>query len=112
MEAYNPLSKKGFVCKVEKIVELNPDDFKFFSGNLWQTADFIDNNFDEGSFQPNGISRCIYVKRDDAEYGILICKDGKDGTLYTSYLPKLTEFSNTLNIENQSDTNIEPQITV
>ena len=36
--------------------------------------------------------RCLFIQKEDAEFGVLISHDQKSGEVYSGYLPNLDQF--------------------
>jgi hypothetical protein len=80
--------KSQFV--IEKVMELDKDEFDKFSVDLLSDYDFIKENIDLMYVDSDGVWHCILVKLKDGCESILIESEGYDYARYSSYLN--TEF--------------------
>lgn len=72
---------------VEKVVELTPRQFEYFSNHLFSDdASFLQRNIDLMRFE-DGCYHCLLVTTQDRGEGILVDAEGFDYARYASYVP-------------------------
>ncbi len=72
---------------IDKIVELNEAQYKYFCDSPLDTYGFIDSFKDKSHFDENGVAKCILVLEEGKDDGILLVAEGYEYARYTSYLP-------------------------
>lgn len=82
---------KGCVV-IEKIISLSDEDFGFFGENIRQEASFITDNEELQYLDQQMTLHCLFIQKEDAEFGVLISHDKKSGEVYSGYLPNLDQF--------------------
>lgn len=92
VELYDPTEKRKCGVIIEKIVELNREDFAFFGENIQQKADFMEEYLKLQFKDEEETLHCLFVKQEDVAYGILVCNDFASNEFYSGYLPNLDEF--------------------
>lgn len=85
---------KGQSFIVEKVIELNLQDFDQFSNNLLDDYDFIRDNMDIMYIDKEDVRHCLLVKTQEAKDGYLIDSQGYDYARYIAYYPNWNEVAN------------------
>nr|WP_308759264.1 hypothetical protein [uncultured Anaerotignum sp.] len=89
---YNPDEPNKGCVVIEKIISLSDEDFWFFGENIRQEASFIADNEELQYFDQQMTLHCLFIQKEDAEFGVLISHDQKSGEVYSGYLPNLDQF--------------------
>lgn len=76
---------KGQSFIVEKVIELNQQDFDLFTNGLLDDYDFIRDNLDLMHIDKDDLRHCILVKALGADDGYLIDSQGYDYARYIGY---------------------------
>ena len=76
---------------LEKIIELNFEQWEHFKGNLLDDFDFISDNTDFQYVDTNGVWHCIGIMPKDGSELIIGNCEGYDYLRYSSYFPDGTE---------------------
>lgn len=74
-------------CTVEKVIELNENDYAHFSQNLIEEYDFIKENADCMYQDTDNVRHCLLILGENHNDGILVDAQGYDYARYTAYLP-------------------------
>ena len=74
-------------CVIEKVIELENDEYKRFSDNLLFDYDFIKDNIDSQYVDSNGIFHCLLVISKNGNDAIIVESEGSSYVRYSSFLP-------------------------
>ena len=74
-------------CAVEKIIPLTGAEFDSFAAHLTRDCDFIRENKDLMSVDPDGTMHCLLVIGEGREDGILVQASGYDYARYAAHVP-------------------------
>ena len=74
-------------CAVEKIISLTGAEFDSFAAHLTRDRDFIRDNKDLMSHDPDGTMHCLLVTGEGREDGILAQASGYDYARYAAHVP-------------------------
>jgi hypothetical protein len=75
------------MCRIEKAVMLDAEQFDEFMQNMLADYSFIERNRDIGGEAPDGRIRCFLVVGLDRMAGVLVNTEGSAYARYTAYLP-------------------------
>ena len=87
---------------IEKIIELNEKDFKFFGDNIQQETRFLDENSNSQYIDSQRRPHCLFIRQEGNDYGILIYRDTAHDDFYSGYIPSLDEFQE-ISMEEDND---------
>ena len=79
---------------IEKVIELEENEFDEFADDLLEDKDFIRDNIDSMYVDPNDIWYCVLVKATGRNDGIAISSSGYCYARYSSYIPDYREVAN------------------
>lgn len=79
-------------CKIEKIIELNHDDFNRFANHLMSEYEFLKENKDLMYVDQEEIRHCLLVIGNAHEHGILVDSSGAGYARYSAFMPNAREF--------------------
>ena len=107
---YNPDEPNKGCVVIEKIISLSDEDFWFFGENIKQEASFITDNEELQYFDQQMTLHCLFIQKEDAEFGVLISHDQKSGEVYSGYLPNLDQFQEIGCEISEKENCMEPQM--
>ena len=107
---YNPDEPNKGCVVIEKIISLSDEDFWFFGENIKQEASFITDNEELQYFDQQMTLHCLFIQKEDAEFGVLISHDKKSGEVYSGYLPNLDQFQEIGCEISEKENCMEPQM--
>ena len=107
---YNPDEPNKGCVVIEKIISLSDEDFWFFGENIKQEASFITDNEELQYFDQQMTLHCLFIQKEDAEFGVLISHDQKSGEVYSGYLPNLDQFQEIGCEISEKEDYVEPQM--
>ena len=107
---YNPDEQNKGCVVIEKIISLSDEDFWFFGENIKQEASFITDNEELQYFDQQMTLHCLFIQKEDAEFGVLISHDKKSGEVYSGYLPNLDQFQEIGCEISEKENCMEPQM--
>jgi hypothetical protein len=76
---------------IEKVIELEQDEYDDFAANLMDYCDFIEENRDLMYVDTADVWHCILVKAKDTDDGILVESEGYDYARYAAFYTGPTE---------------------
>ncbi len=76
-------------CIVEKVIPLTGAEFDSFAAHLTRDWDFIRENKDLMSFDPDGTMHCLLITGEGREDGILVQSEGYDYARYAAHVPNV-----------------------
>lgn len=74
-------------CTVEKVIELNENDYSHFCQNLLEEYDFIKENTDCMYQGTDNVRHCLLILGENHDDGVLVDAQGYGYARYTAYLP-------------------------
>ena len=81
---YNPDEPNKGCVVIEKVISLSDEDSWFFGENIRQEASFITDNAELQYFDQQMTLHCLFIQKEDAEFGVLISRDEKSGEVYSA----------------------------
>lgn len=79
-------------CKIEKIIELNHDDYKRFASHLLSDYEFLRENKEMMYVDSDEIRHCLLVIGNEHEHGILVDSSGASYARYTAFMQNAREY--------------------
>jgi len=79
------LIRGGYEYVIEKVIELEQDEYDEFAANLMDHYDFIEENNDLMFVDTADVWHCILVKAKDAADGILVESEGYTYARYAAF---------------------------
>lgn len=79
-------------CKIEKIIELNHDDFNRFAKHLMSEYEFLKENKELMYVDQEEIRHCLLVIGNEHEHGILVDSSGASYARYTAFMQNAREY--------------------
>ena len=79
-------------CRIEKIIELNHDDFNHFAGHLLSEYGFLKENRELMYKDSDDLRHCLLVIGNAHEHGILVDSSGASYARYTAFMPNTKAF--------------------
>lgn len=77
---------------IEKTITLCEEEFAFFAEDIRQDASFLQECRSEQFIGQDGTFHCVLVKQPEVQSGFLLCKDEKNGGIFSGYVPNMEWF--------------------
>jgi len=79
-------------CVIEKVIELSPQEYDSFSGNMLDDYDFIKDNIDLMYCDSQGVYHCVLAVSMGRPDGVLVQSEGYGYARYSGFLPNAADF--------------------